>query len=92
MKMTTSLAAIIAALTISTGNANEYVHDTTGSPTQQEIKHIFSVANGLATYSDDELPDRTQNFYGKWPNVELGARTTHQTHPCLLYTSDAADE
>ena len=64
MKMTTSLAAIIAALTISTGHANENVHDTTGSPTQQEIKHIFSAANGLATYSDDELPDRTQTFYG----------------------------
>ena len=77
MKMTTSLAAIIAALTISTGNANEYVHDTTGSPTQQEIKHIFSAANGLATYDDDELPDRTQNFYAQWPNVLPGVVTNH---------------
>ena len=77
MKMTTSLAAIIAALTITVGNANEYVHDTTGSPTQQEIKHIFSAANALTGYDDDELPDRTQTFYAQWPNVLPGIRTTH---------------
>ena len=78
MKMTTSLAAIIAALTISTGNANEYVHDTTGSPTQQEIKHIFSAANALATYDDDELPHRTQTFYGQWPNQLPDTREVHE--------------
>ena len=72
----TSLAAIIAVIA-TVGVANENVHDTTGSPTQQEIKHIFSAANALMGYSDDELPARTQTFYAQWPNVLPGARTTH---------------
>ena len=77
MKMTISLAAILATLTMTTGFANEYVHDTTGSSTQQDIKQIFSAANDLATYDDDEQPDRTQTFYAQWPNVLPGIVTNH---------------
>ena len=74
MKIMTSLAAIIAL----TGSmaAAVAVDTTSGSSTQQEIKHIFDAANDLSTHDDDSLPARTETFYLKWPTSIAGAETT----------------
>ena len=67
MKMTTSLAAIIA--TIATVGSATDVTTNQGTSTQQEIVHIFNYANRLQNHNDDYLPTLVDAVYGLWPTV-----------------------
>ena len=74
MKMTTSLAAIIA--TIATAGLATDVTTNQGTGTQQEIVHIFDAANRLSNYDDDYLPTFVDAVYQLWPTVIRGEETT----------------
>ena len=74
MKTMTTLAAVIA--TIATMSSAVDVDTVSGTSTQQDIKHIFSAAQDLTHYYDNQLPPLVETVYNLWPTVIRGIETT----------------
>ena len=81
MKTTVTLAALLASVATISFATN--VDDVSGTPTQQDITHIFDAANDLQGHDMDQLPADVQRYYDLWP-TETGGVTTTTDVPYVL--------
>ena len=73
-----------------TGSANDSSNDDkegSGNSFKETLANIFTPNDGMS-YVDGQLRESST---GNRVKIEAPSNR-HQTHPCLLYTSDAADE